>query len=392
MTMRSGVSKATNVPEPETAPQDEATAASTVWIGVATDSRWRWTYAIAFVLVLASGFAAALFNPALSRSPDERFSDGRWAEAYQRSFDAASPLLAPARTAWGIIDTGLFGQGRPGVLVGEQGWLYSREEYATVPDAEAAIEATVARIAAVRSALAEQGVNLVVALVPAKAAMVPEHVPAPLPAAAAERYEALVTQLHHAGVIVSDLRSTLGRLPDGTPAYLRTDTHWTSEGAAAAAASIASTIDAYAPFSELGQRRYRTEVGPAETHWGDLTVFLDLGPLLPRFGPPPDLLAVPQTRSLDPASSDLLGPVEVSVALVGTSYSADPSWNAVGALREALGVDVVDASISGLGPWEPMRRYLEGEAFVTARPEVIVWEFPERYATLEGYVPESATW
>lgn len=390
--MRSGANETANVPEPGTAQEDAATASSEVWIGVATDSRWRWTYAIAFALVLVSGFAAALLNPALSRSPDERFSDGSWAEAYQRSFDAASPLLAPARTAWGIIDTGLFGQGRLGVLVGEEGWLYSREEYATVPDATSAIEATVARIASVRSSLAEQGVELVVALVPAKAAMVPEQAPAPLPAAAAERYEALMTRLRDAGVIVSDLRPPLAGLADGTAAYLRTDTHWTPSGAAAAAATIARTINEHAPFADLGQRRYRTEVGPAEEHWGDLTVFLDLGPLLPRFGPPADLLAVPQTHSLDPASSDLLGPVEVPVALVGTSYSADARWNAVGALREALGTDVIDAALSGLGPWEPMRRYLEGEAFVTARPELVIWEFPERYATLEGHVPESATW
>ncbi len=392
MTTRSGVSKAANVPEPETSPGDAATASSEVWIGVATGSRWRWTYAIGFALVLVSGFAAALLNPALPRSPSERFSDGSWAEAYQRSFDAASPLLAPARTAWGIIDTGLFGQGRLGVLVGEEGWLYSREEYATVPDAAGAIEATVARIASVRSSLAEQDIDLVVALVPAKAAMVPEHAPAPLPAAAAERYEALVTQLRRAGVIVSDLRPPLAGLPDGTPAYLRTDTHWTPAGAAVAAASIADTIDEHAPFDGLGQRRYRTELGSLHEHWGDLTVFLDLGPLLPRLGPPADMLAVPQTRSLDPASGDLFGPVEVPVALVGTSYSADPSWNAAGALREALGADVIDAAVSGLGPWEPMRRYLEGEAFVTARPQVVIWEFPERYATLEGYGPEVTAW
>lgn len=392
MTTRSGVSEPTNVPAPETSATGSATASSEVWIGVAVGSRWRWTYAIGFAFVLVSGFAAALLNPALWRSPSEPFSDGSWAEAYQRSFDAASPLLAPARTAWGVIDTRVFGQGRRGVLVGQQGWLYSREEYATVPDAAGAIEATVGRIASVRSSLAAQGVDLVVALVPAKAAMVPEHAPAPLPAAAAARYEALVTQLRDAGVIVTDLRTPLAGLPDGTPAYLRTDTHWTPEGAAAAAAGIARTINEHAPFDDLGQRRYRTEDGPAREHWGDLTVFLDLGPLLPRLGPPADLLAVPQTRSLDPASGDLFGPVEVPVALVGTSYSADPSWNAVGALREALGADVIDAAVSGLGPWEPMRRYLEGEAFDAARPEVVVWEFPERYATLEGFVPESAAW
>ncbi len=371
---------------------DAPTASSRAWAGVATSSRWRWTYAIGFLLVIAGGFVAAVINPALLERPQAPMIDGRWAEAYQAAFDAASPLLAPSRLSWGLIDVGVFGQGRPGVLVGSDGWLFSREEYATVADPEAAIAAWVARIAAVRDALAEHGVDLVVAIVPAKASIAERYTPAPLPAAASGRFDALRGGLDEANVIVSDLRPALHSAGADEPAFLRTDTHWTPAGAAAAAAAIAATVRAQAPFEGLGETPFTTEHDELREHWGDLTVFLDLGPWLEQLGPPPDLVAVPRTRSLAPPSDDLFAEVEVPVALVGTSYSADPTWNTVGALRVALGSDVIDAAIAGLGAWEPMHRYLTGEALRGAPPEVVVWEIPERYVTLEGHVPEEASW
>lgn len=369
-----------------------ATATTTPWAGVRTTSRWRVAYAVTFVTVLLVGAIAALVNPALRELPDAPLRDGSWSEAYQQAFDAASPLLAPSRTVWGLIDSVLFGQGRPGVLIGSDGWLYSREEYATVGDAPAAIERWAERIALVRDTLAQQGATLVVAPVPSKASIVSAHAPAPLPAAAAARYDLLLSELHERGVIVSDLRAALRSLGDDRAAFLRTDTHWTPAGAAAATRAVAATLRAHTPFDGMDASGFETTLGAPAPHWGDLTVFLDLGPLLSTLGPAPDLLAVPQTVSLAAPGSDLFAVVEVPVVLVGTSYSADPSWNTVGSLREALGSDVLDAALSGLGPWEPMRRYLEGEALRATPPRVVVWEIPERYLTLEGYVPETVSW
>ncbi len=376
--------------QPEAADADAAATASTAnWAGVRPDSPWRTTYAVAFALVLVSGCVAAVFNPALRNVPDRALLDGSWAEAYQAEFDAASPLLAPARVVWGAIDAGLFGQGRPGVLVGADGWLFSREEYATVPDAAGAIVLWSDRIALVRDELARLGVRLVVAPVPSKAAVAAEYAPAPLPAAASRRYDALVGALEDRGVVVSDLRPALLRVDDP---FLRTDTHWTPAGAAAAAQAIAATVRERAAFSDLGGTSFETTSTEPEERWGDLTAFLDLGPLLEHVGPPPDVIAVPSTASLAPPATDLFGTVEVPVALVGTSYSADPTWNTVGALREALGSDVIDAALTGLGPWEPMHRYLTGEALRSSPPEVVIWEIPERYVTLDGHVPEAPAW
>lgn len=372
-----------------TASAPGATASTADWAGVRAGSRWRIAYAAAFGAVLTVGFVAAVLNPALRNVPDAPVVDGSWATTYQADFDAASALLAPARTVWGAIDASLFGQGRPGVLVGADGWLFSREEYATVPDADAAIAAWSDRIALVRDELADLGIRLVVAPIPSKASLAGSHAPAPLPAAAARRYGDLIDALEARGVIVSDLRPALSREP---APFLRTDTHWTPAGAAAAAQAIAATVRERAPFPGLGETRFETTVAAPEERWGDLTTFLDLGPLLDDLGPPPDVIAVPTTTSLAPPSTDLFGRVEVPVALVGTSYSADPTWNTAGALRDALGADVIDAALTGLGPWEPMHRYLTGETLRASPPEVVIWEIPERYLTLAGHVPAAPAW
>ncbi len=380
-----------DAPEPDASGTTAtATARPGPWLGVAPASRWRAVYAASFLAVLAVGFAATLANPALRDPPDAPVWDGRWAEAYQAALDADSPLLAPARTAWGLIDTGLFRQGRPGVLIGRDGWLFPREEYAAVPDAAAAIERWSERIERVRGRLDAAGATLVVAPVPAKARIVAHAAPSPLPSGAERRYDAFLAALERREVVVADLRPALSRDPEA--AYLRTDTHWTPAGAEAAADAIAATIRTRTAFAGAGEERFLVDRARQTERPGDLLPFLDLGPFTAVLGPPPDRVAVPTTVPAEPAGNDLFAEVRLPLTLVGTSYSADPAWDLPGALRRALGADLVDASLSGLGPWEPMRRYLEGEALRTSPPEVVVWEIPERYLTVAEYVPDGASW
>jgi len=85
-------------------------------------------------------------------------------------------------------------------------------------------------------------------------------------------------------------------------------------------------------------------------------------------------------RDVLEAGSDLLGDAETpEVALVGTSYSAQPRWNFHGALQEALQQDVGNYAKEGLGPFAPMFEYLKSADFAQAPPRLVVWEIPERY-------------
>ena len=67
------------------------------------------------------------------------------------------------------------------------------------------------------------------------------------------------------------------------------------------------------------------------------------------------------------------------MALVGTSYSANPLWNFDGFLKEELEADVLNVADERMGPFETMQKYLKDEALETNPPKLIIWEVPERY-------------
>ena len=85
----------------------------------------------------------------------------------------------------------------------------------------------------------------------------------------------------------------------------------------------------------------------------------------------------------------LFANTEVPVALIGTSYSANPNWNFVGALKQALRSDVINDSKDGHGPILPMLAYLKSDAFKNTPPQVLIWEFPERYLPVDNEIGDA---
>jgi alginate O-acetyltransferase complex protein AlgJ len=342
--------------------------------------------ALAFALVLVVGLAGTLANPALLRWPQDNLRDGSWARAYQAALDQASPLRPTAVALWNAIDLTLFRQAPEGVVLGADGWLFTAEEYALPPDPEALRAAAAARVRAIDQRLAADGVRLVVALVPAKAALVDVGQP-PLPRAAAERYDGLLVALRGAGVEAVDLRPALSAM--GDDAWLRTDTHWTPAGASAAAEAVAEHLRALLP-DLAGAAPAHLEVLGREPHRGDLVELLELGNLAAWVAPEPDALERTRLVRPPPAGSDLFAPVALPLAIVGTSYAADARWRVSDRLEVALSVEVLDAAAIGDGPFGPMEAYLQGPAYLEGRPRAVVWEIPERYLDDPTFVTENA--
>ncbi|HEX7003366.1 MAG TPA: hypothetical protein VF168_04185 [Trueperaceae bacterium] len=334
-------------------------------------------------LFLTGALLLAVTNSALLESPDEPLLDGSWAAAYQERFDEASPLFVPATTIWGAIDYILFDQGRAGVLVGEDGWLYSTEEFAYPAETDVAarrLDANLDAIAAVADRLQELDIDLVVALLPSKARIYPEHLGRyRLPKGPTQLYSLALAGLRDRGVPVTGLLPPLLEAKEEGAVFLRTDTHWTPYGAREAAEAVAETIRGIARFPWLDQEEYATTRSEPQPHRGDLTNFLPLGPLYDELGPEDDELIGFETSAAGAPDTDLFAQVEIPVVLVGTSYSQDERWNFAGWLRQALGSDVLVAAQRGEGPFEPMVEYLGGDAFRNAPPQVVVWEVPERY-------------
>lgn len=334
------------------------------------------------LIALAAGWRAAPDSgAAVAAGP------GAWNGAFTREFESHYDAVFPVRTlginTWAAISYLLFREGKPGVVVGRDGWLYTAEEFTLRPDAEARVEAHLQQVARVRERLAARGTALLVALVPAKARVYPEHVgarrPAPLHGAL---YGRALDAARAAGVPAPDLHAALtdckARQPAGASMFLRTDTHWTPAGAQCVAVALAAASRA-AGLQRAGEPvAFRTALAPSAPHRGDLLKFLPLDPWFAGLLPPADTLATPRTEPL--AAAGLLDDAPApEVVLVGTSYSANPLWNFTGALQQAFGEDVVSYATPAHGPFLPMLEYLDSADFAAGPPRLVIWEMPERY-------------
>lgn len=342
-------------------------------------------FGVAAGLILA-GIGAA--NPALRgedvpQAEGHAIFSGRWTAGFGSTFDKQLPLREAAVDGWTAATYTLFREGREGVLVGIHDWLYTSEEF-DAPRISAGVAETLHDVRAANAALSARGIRLIVAVVPAKARIYPENLGRyRWPQAQKAIYDQLILGLRAEGVAAVDLRPTLTSVKGRELAYFRTDTHWTPAGAEAAAQTLAAQIRAGSLLATPETVKVAASNSPAVAMDGDLMNFIPLGTALRGLGPKPDRLAQPVfTRADSDAAASgggLLGDTATPVILVGSSYSADERWGFADYLSKDLGVDVVNASEKGQGPFVPMQNLLAGTALNEAQPQLVVWEIPERY-------------
>ncbi|AIC18160.1 MULTISPECIES: alginate O-acetyltransferase [Pseudomonas] len=328
-----------------------------------------------------------------STNNDATVLNGRWAKAVETHYDDEFPIKRLGTNLWAALDFKLFNEGRPGVVLGRDQWLYSDEEFHPIVNEELNLQGNYALVEGVRQALKEKGVKLVMAIVPAKVRLYPEHLGDVQPASIhANLYQDFHARVAADKILAPDLLGPLQQAKqNGQQVFLRTDTHWTPAGAEVAANQLAKAIADKAPL--MGQpQRFVTEAEQTVVHKGDLRLFLPLDPLFENLMPAKEPLQKRVTRAADdqPAADDaLFADNEVPVALVGTSYSANPNWNFVGALKQALHSDVVSYAEDGHGPVLPMLSYLKSDAFKNSPPQVLIWEFPERYLPVNNDIGDA---
>lgn len=349
----------------------------------------RILYIAAFLgLLLGLGAGSLGGLASFQRTAPMTLLDGRFTKALESHYDDVFPIKRLGTNLWAALDYTLFDEGRPGVVLGRDQWLYSDEEFKPVADSERIEAGNLALITGVRDRLQAQGVQLVLAIVPAKARLYPEHFGARRPAALhGDLYQQFQARVEQAGIFAPDLLAPLQQAKTHGPVFLRTDTHWTPEGAEVVARQLSQAIARQHPLTGEAKGFVTERQAPAP-YTGDLTSFLPLDPLFSHWLPAPDVLTQRSTQadgSAPAGSGDdaLFASETIAVALVGTSYSANPHWNFLGALQQSLGRDVVNYAENGHGPLIPMLKYLQSEALRDNPPQLLVWEFPERYLPIE---------
>ena len=339
-----------------------------------------------FVAVMALGLIEMVFAITRYRDLDvptgwDNFRQGRLTTTLEKQLDFKLPqrdmLIAVANDLRYLLLRG----SSDAVRVGRHGWLFLAEELQYDPAGASNLVARADLMQAVARHMQQQGITLAVALVPDKARIYGEELPAgEYPGYNSGRYAQVMQALHDRQVQAVDLYTPLRQASQHEEVYYRGDTHWNQRGAQIAAREIAAAVQTVALQPAT---RYETgPSGPRAPRTGDLVRMMGLDTLPAALRPGDDMEMPQQTQALqtpDAPAASLFGDASVPVTLLGTSYSQRANFQ--GALQQALSAQVLNMSQDGGGFLQAARHYYADDAFKSSPPRLIIWEVPERFFT-----------
>lgn len=335
---------------------------------------------IFLILVLVGG--AAMTFLALPQAVRENMPfdsagwlDGANSKAIEKTYDESLPVTDPAIDAWNRAGFAVFGEGRKGVLAGTDGWLFSAEEFEKSDGFQDNINANLAYIASVRDTLAKQKIQLMVIALPSKARVYRAHLGRyEFPLHWQAQYDKMMAFMAQEKIPAVNVLSVFSKAPAQEELFLKTDTHWSPDGARRVAQAVAAQASSAFPYLSFDARAFRMIPGGEENYEGDLMRFIGKGAVP---GLAPDTV---RRFTLDvPEGDDLFGDAALPIVLVGTSYSANDAWGFANFLKTAFQADILNRSDEGKGPFEVMRDYLSSDIYKKSPPRLVLWEVPERY-------------
>ena len=188
--------------------------------------------------------------------------------------------------------------------------------------------------------------------------------------------------------LAPNLHSYLNDKKDGTQIFMKTDTHWSPDGASLVAHHLANVVNTHRPALVTPDKNYLTLAQEEIRYGGDLNEFIPTGIAKSIIGPHKEPLITHKTTEVageviegegSDAEFSLFGDEQIQIVLVGTSYSYEKEWNFEGALRQAFGADVLNVSDEGKGPMQPMIEWLKEADLRHNPPKLVIWEIPERF-------------
>ncbi|PZW82264.1 alginate O-acetyltransferase complex protein AlgJ [Pseudomonas sp. 2848] len=332
---------------------------------------------VIFALTLAAMFVYSL-PPVLSFARAQTdswnlFVDGKLLRKFEQVYDKRFFLREPSVQLWADARFQLFGEGTQGVVLGKDGWLYTSQEYRVPNDLDANLASQLAQIAQVEQQLAEHGKHLVLLPLPMKLDIYATHAERAFDPRVASLYDRFVADLQLRRLDVVPLRDAYLRNLAGPRLFLKSDTHWSPEGARLSAYELARQRPRL-----LGDQVYVSHKAGDKTVKGDLMNYLqfDHARLAPQFGGNP--IELYETLKAAQGSDELFAEQAQSLLLVGTSYSKIDDWNFVGFLKEALNRDLLSVAVEARGPFEAMNQFLASDQLHNPQIDTVIWEFPLR--------------
>ncbi len=283
----------------------------------------------------------------------------------------------------------------PQVRQGCPGWLFLADELAPQEDAAQHLQQRGDVVGRLHHALARQGIQLVVAVVPDKSRVLHQQLCGLRRGASVQgRLAAWKALLRDRGVTVMDLEAPLAAMvSSGEPVFFRTDTHWTEDGAQRAAEAVAHTVRAtgWAPDPVQEYDVVRT---PQALRPGDLVRLAGLDELPRRWQPTAETSRGAQfllRENPEEEEASLFGDDPLArTVLLGTSFSRTSGF--AGFLAQSLRTPLANFGRDGGNFCGGAAAYFQDPAWRQKPPSLVVWEIPER--TLQSPVQdaERAQW
>lgn len=318
---------------------------------------------------IAANVAVLTGPPTTLTLPRHDLLAGGLTRDFEHQYKTTLPHFSASFGWIGALRYAVLGEARSGAVVGRDGWLFTAEEARALPSVDAR-RALLDQIQNVQTRLAAQGTDLAILVLPAKIDIENAQSPDPvLSANMAALYADFLTDLRGAGILAIDPRPAM--IGQETPVFFATDTHWTPFGAGLAAQAVGKDLP-------QGALIFSTQKARVKPLTGDLIRFVTQDRLAPMIGLLPEEITL-STLIAATAPADIFGAAPTDIVLIGTSYSANLDWGFADSLSRALGREVENHAVMGLGPVRPMLTYLQSKDFQTNPAKLVIWEFPIRY-------------
>ncbi|MES2820272.1 MAG: alginate O-acetyltransferase [Pseudomonadota bacterium] len=315
------------------------------------------------------------------------FLDGRLLRQLETTYDSQFVLRDGSIRAWANLQYLVFGEGSKGVVLGRDGWLFSNEEYLIPNNYSHALDQHLQHIAKIQEQLRQHNKRLILLPVPLKLDIYAEYAQRPFDPRTPSLYDEFIAQLQARQIEAAPLRSAFLQAKGLTALFLRTDTHWSPQGANLAAQEVARQHPEL-----IGQAPYSSHQVTKKTYTGDLLNFIQfsewLAPGQKRGDEIPVFETLRRRQAVD--AGQLFGEQGESIMLVGSSYTKIDDWNFTGFLKESLQNDLLTTAVEERGPFQAMDEFLAGRQLQNPDIKTVIWEFPVR--TLLAQKASAKSW
>lgn len=330
-------------------------------------------------IIFSIGAAVSIYmsHGSVSAQGFKSVLNGTVSSQYESEFDDNLFHYKPSKGGWDLSSYALFKEGRDGVIIGKDNWLFTSEEFDNPSGYENNIKQNQQYILSAAEEIQRNGSSLFIVPIPSKARMLSDKLERyNIPDYRKRVYSNFIGFLDAQKIAHIDLAFNIQNAEEF---FLKTDTHWSPNGANLAAQLSADQIkrDISLNWDAL-TKEFETQKHKPKEYEGDLMRYTVNGLAADIASFDVDSIQIAQTVSSG-LDDDLFGNQEIHVALIGTSYSANKEWNFDGFLKQSLSADVLNMADEGLGPFETMQSYLKSSVFRETPPKLIIWEIPERF-------------